>query len=317
MQQAPNPSLPQNIPGQQAQPQYAQQYSGPGTAFPQQPQVQQQPQQPQYPSNPQYGQPIGQTAQSQPIYGQPQQQARTVLSDTTILDGDDMPVELRGRTFGQMKQIYNALANDWIQRNPQQQPNAPAAMQQQAQHQQAQPDQAEDFWTDPAQFVRRAVSEAVAPVTQQALGAQIAQARQIATTGVPDFPQLEAEVVSLMSGLDEGTRANPQSWVNAIDLARGRLIRSGQYQSNGNGQPTPGRPVPSQYGQPPSPNGGPGYAVPATQVPLYGFFTESPTPPAPNGQTGVPSQEDAFYAQKFGMDPQTFMAWKAAQVRRG
>lgn len=330
-QQQGNPTLPTHLPPTQGQQGYVQQpYAGPGTSFPHT-QAPQAPQQPQFQGAPQYGQPTGVTHQGQPITQQPyqpqqpqqpqSQPGRVELSDSVILDGPAVPEELRGRTMGQFKQIYQALVTDWMHRNPQgqpiSQPTAPVQPQGQPQGQE------DDFWNNPAGFVRRAVQEAVAPVTQQALGAQIAQARQIATQGVPDFAQLEGDVVSLLSIVDEATRATPQAWVNAMDLARGRMIRSGQYNrqqvqqpaQQANQYPTMQQPSQQQFGAVPTPFGGPGNAVPATQVPLYGFFSESPTPPPPQ-QSGQPTQQDAFYAQKFGMDLPSYMAWKAAQVGR-
>lgn len=312
-------TLPQNIPAA-PNTQQPQQYAGPGTAFPQYGQPAPQAPAPQYPQNPGYTQ-QGQPIQQQPLQ-QPQQQT-VQLHDNVILDGPAVPEELRGRTMGQFKQIYTALATDWLQRNPGGQPQAPQAPQPQAQPAQGQ-DATTDFWTDPAGYIQRTVQQAVSPMTQQAVGAQIAQARQIAMQGVPDFAQLEGEVMGLLSVIPEEARTTPQAWVNAIDLARGRMIRSGQYgrqqvqqpAQQANQYPTVQQPnVPTQYGAPPAVHGGPGSAVPASMVPLYGFYTEAPTPPAPQ-QAGMPSQQDQFYAQKFGMDVSTYMAWKAAQATR-
>lgn len=296
---------------------------------------------------PQGGQPVqGWNQPPQGGWGQPPQPpmaqpgGRVNLTDDVILDGPGVPQEFRGRTFGQVKQVYQALATDWIQRNPSAVPGGRPAQGQPtgqpasgytppAAAPAGQPtnDDAQ-FWTNPAAFVRTAVQEAVAPMTAQTFATQIGEARRIATTGVQDYGIIEGEVMAILSQADESIRANPQTWVNAIDMARGRMLRDGRYnqevqrmrsqpggQPNGNGQPNGGQPAWGNPNNPPAPNGGPGSAVPATMVPVYGFFTEQPNGPTMPRAGLTPEQQ--YYAGKFGMSDEQFIAWSSAARHLG
>jgi hypothetical protein len=323
----PHPTLPGGIPQPGAQPPAGQYAAAPYGSPPGQPG--------QYPQGYPQGAPQPQPGywyppQGQPPQAQPQQGRRVaMLDDDMILDGPNVPVELRGRPFGQVKQIYGALASEWMgsrgrngQGQPNGQPQPPAQRQPQGRPvynqgegygDQQQPPQdgneVQEFWRNPAQFMRRAVREEMAPVTQQTVQTQIAQARQVAMQGIPDFAELEGEMMQALASADAGALANPAIWQGAADLARGRMMARGQYRGNRNA--------------PPRPMQGPGASVPAPTVPLqnHQFFTEPPTPPSTQdwqqGQMQF-TQEDAYYAQKFGMTPQDWMAWKGAQtMRRG
>jgi hypothetical protein len=338
-QQAPHPTLPNNG-QQQSQPQLQSRQmstdhlppapqrqqqtfnSQPGTA-PYQPQPQQQQQQ-QQPYQPQQDQPGGQ------------------FDPNVIVDGPNVPPELRGRRMGQVMQIYTALADDWMRRNqhnasggsiapqpqrqqePQGQPayvhptqnqqQAPQAQPQRPVQQQPQPQrQQEPDWR---QEIRQIVSEVVAPVTQSNQASQVAQAREMARMAVPDFGDLEAEVMQMLSGVDPSGLTNPQVWEGAADMVRGRKIRAGQYspQQNPNG---------NQFGQQVQ-NGMTGYqhpgarpAVPATQsqIPQYQFFTEGPSAPQLQGPSGMLTPQERSYAQKMGMTDQDYIAWRGGVVR--
>jgi hypothetical protein len=297
------------------------------------------------PSAAPYGQP-GQYpqgyAQGAPQQGQGFQQGqgprRIEPADDMILDGPNVPTELRGRTFGQVKQIYGALASEWMgsrARQPGQQNGQPNGQQQQAPAQRQQPqgrpvytqgegygdqqqppaNEVQEYWRNPAEFTRRAIREEagaiMAPAVQHAAQTQIAQARQVAMQGIPDFAELEGEMMQTLATADAQALSNPAIWQGAADLARGRLMARGQYRGV--------RQQPQQRFM-----GGPGASVPAQVVPLqppqpHQFFTEAPTPPSQQdwGQGQMQfTQEDAFYASKFGMNQADYMAWKGAQTQR-
>lgn len=66
--------------------------------------------------------PFGQQQQAAPQQQPAPQTGRTMqITDDTVLDGPNIPAELRGRSFGQFRSIYGALANNWLQNQNQQQ----------------------------------------------------------------------------------------------------------------------------------------------------------------------------------------------------
>ena len=319
--------------------------------FPQQQQQQQQQQQPPvqgyggqapnpnqpHPTVP-YGQgqqPQGQQQQQQP-QGQPQGGQRSDIPDQLILDGAGGPPELRGRTWGQVKQIYGALANDFLlrqngQRPPQGQQPAPQGRQQQQPpvYVQGQPnggqppqDRATSFWENPEATIERIVDSRLAPVTQRTTAMAIQEARQVARAGIPDFDYLEAEMIGIMAGADPNALADPRLWQSTAELARGRLMGRNQYdprmaqrQQQPNGQ---------QPMQDPRQTRGPGSFVPAPVAPVGQFFTEAPTPPQGGqqygydyGQGGQPqiTQEEQSYARKMNMTDQEYVAWRGGVIQ--
>jgi hypothetical protein len=303
-------------------------------------QPQQQPQQPQFQPHPtaQFGQqPPQQQPQQQPQgYPQNAPAQRVSIPDHVIMDGESVPPELRGRSWGQVKQIYGALANDFLMRQPnrqqpQQQPQGRDQVYVQGEPNGGVPQRggrpqgppqgaaASGFWADPEGTIQRIVEGYVAPITQRTTAMAIQEARQIAAAGIPDFHQLEGEIMQSLAGADPTSLTDPRMWQNIADLARGRLMSRGQYdprqvqQPQGQPQQNGGYPVPGQRG--------PGSFVPAPVNPVGQFFTEAPTPPQYDGQQGggmnnYISAEEHEYAQKMQMSDEQYVAWRGGVVRQ-
>ena len=287
------------------------------------------PQQPQFPASTAPTFPAGQqppfaAPQPQPVQV-PQQQPQNTIPDHVVLDGPGVPPELRGRTFGQMKQIYSALATEFVQRQgrgpQQQQPAQQPQQQQQPQAPRQQAPQADDetrqFWENPARYIRGAVREEaqaiMAPVSARSQAQAIQEARAIAASGIPDFQMLEPEMVQALTQLDPAALADPRTWNNVADLTRGRLMAQNRYGA----QPQ----QPQQSQQPVYRPAGPGSYVPAPMAPIPQqplpqgqFFSEAPTPPQSGWFTGQGTQrqltpEQQNYARKMGMSDQQYIDW--------
>lgn len=281
-----------------------------------------------------YGPQQGQMTQQTQLPQQPQP-GRIQLDDNTIIDGAGVPQELRGRTWGEARRLYSALATDWLQRN--RQPQTPAQQSQQQiqqggglppqqfgaaqpsggfqQQGRSQSQQPYSFYTNPderiAQVVREQIEQTVLPALQpvvaQSQSNGILQARNIAATGSGDWQTLEPYVMEMLASADPRDLQNPQVWVAAANMVRGQLVAQGRYQ-----QPQRQQQVPQAQ-----PQLGPGASQPS-----WSYFTESPSAPsvygngAPNGAQ-QPTQEEILHAQRFQMDVPTFMAWKYGQPTNG
>lgn len=243
--------------------------------------------------------------------------ARVELNDQAILSGPAVPAELQGRTWGDARRLYSALSNDWLQRN--RQPQTPAQQTLSAQQPVPQvptqpaapaPGGADprQFWANPEQRIAEIVSQTVSsqmqPMMQRNQQTGILEARQIAATGISDFAYLEPEIMQLVSGATPEYLQKPETWLAAARMARGMKMEQGQY------RPTQQAPRAAQVpGQQPS------WAPAQPTAPVGSFFTESPSAPSVNGSYGnggprAVTQEDQFYAQKWQMPIQDFMAWK-------
>lgn len=319
-----------------AQPQPQQQVPQPAQFAPAQPAQfhSQLPPAPQQQGQPQ-GFPFQQAAPIQQAQPNQPQQPRQFIHDNFVMDGENVPLELRGRTWGQIRQIYGTLADSAIRANPRMiaapPPNQPGQPQQQQPQQPAQPrpqqpaqpqqtDEIRSFWENPGQFVRDAVQQGIAPVVQRSNVDAAREAQQIAVTQIPDYAQIAPALQQIVSGAPVELLQDVNFWLSSADLARGRMIREGNY----NGQRQPAQP---QFGQPPQQpaNGypprqfGPGISVPAQ----HQFFTEQPTPPQGNGfsfGSGNPTSweltpEQKMYAQKMGMTEQEYRDWSGGVVR--
>jgi hypothetical protein len=293
------------------------------------PQPQQWPQQ-QPPQQGSWQAPQAPPAPSPAAYGQqppasPQQGAysqRAQLDSQTILDGPGVPQELRGRPVGQVMQIYTALAQDWLQRQGHtraagQAPANQPAPQPTAQLPQRPASGTEGAWSwqNPEPHFRSIVGDEIEKrlggVVQQTQAQAIAQARLTAQQGIPDFQNLEGEIMQMLTGASPEVLSNPQVWESAADMVRGRVARRGQF----GGQAPQGPQV--QGPSVPGYQGGTPRAVPAGSyaVPQYQYFTEGPTPPSQyNPQQGL-SHEQMVYAQRMGMSPQDYMAWMGGVQR--
>lgn len=280
-----------------------------------------------------FGQP-GYAAPGAPAAPAPAGQPSGVDANQVIQAGPGVPPELVGRTVGQAFQIYSALATEWIRRTPQgggtqapppapgqpapAQPNQPGA-----QPPAGQPAQGGDFWRDPqgniARIVREQVQQQLAPVTQATQEQEVIRARDIAVAGIPDVHQLWPTIVATLQGVDPAGLTDPRIWERAADMARGQLMKTGQYRPVAAPAPNGAPPAPNNQpytqagGRPNIPGGMPGAAV----LPQVAFFTESPSTPGAGGpyNPGL-TAEEANVAQKFGMSPQDYAAWKGG-VSRG
>lgn len=305
--------------------------------------------------------PMPSTPQGQaPQAPRPQGAGQVQLSDDMILDGPAVPAELRGRTFGQIKRVYTALANDWVRRQQQQGRMSPGVQpgqtqagfgSQQAQQAQQAPQVPQASQTqqggfagrqrfsqgydpdggfgdasqqqpqvDLQQQVQQAVQQALAPVS-------IAQVRQYVATQIPDFADLEGDIMEALSNASPDALMNPSIWESAADLVRGRRARMQRQQapqaSQGQGLGMPQFGIPqagSAGGHPTLPQGLPsspslpGYAaagyVPAMQHPGQ-FFTEGATSPSVTPSVGLSPLEQQI-ARQFNMSPQEYAEWKQA-----
>ena len=329
---------PPQQPGQAQQPTFGMQQGWPQQTQGLQPQGQpQQNQQGGWPQQPQQ-QFQQQVPQQQPQGGFQQQMQQGLqggqLNMNTRLDGPGVPQELRGRTVGEALGIYSALANDWMGRQSQQRTPAQQSLQQMQPQQQgsavqAQPQQipwqqrvqpqqqmggSASLWTNPEEtigaIVKQQLEPMLAPMVQQSQQQALAQAHNIASTSVVDFRSLEPEIMQMLTGADPAQLANPNTWIGAADIIRGRQMREGRYQAPMQGQQQVQIPGRQTQGNPAMMNSQP--AQQFQQVPAYGFFTEQPS--APNisqfGVSGQPNAADADAAKKFGMPIGEYMAWK-------
>lgn len=230
---------------------------------------------PGYGQQPGWGQPP-QGGGQQPQGGQPQGGRAFQLQDDMLLDGPNVPPELRGRTFGQVKAIYTALANDWLTRQrsatPPQGGGQPGAGGGQpgmgAPPQGQQPPGAPRWdWSNPADAFRSVVREELGtmlqPLMAQSNATGVAQARSVAQQQIPDFGYLEGTIMQHVANLPPESLADPRVWINAARLARGELMETGQYRfgagaGGGGGQQPTGQPTGWQGG----PGAPPGFGAP-------------------------------------------------------
>lgn len=276
----------------------------------------------------QYGQPAPQNPQpiQQPQNQQPQ---RAEIPDHIILDGANIPPELRGRSWGQVKQIYGALANDFIMRQngggqaPQPQPQPQAQPQRPVVYEQGRPNGGQPtrqggFWEDPEGTIDRAIERRMAPVTQRTTAMAVQEARNVARMGIPDFDYLEAEILTIVGGADGQALSDPRLWQSSAELARGRLMGRGQYDPRAAQQ---GSQRGGAQGADPNFARGPGAYVPAPVHPVGQFFTEAPTPPRFSDQgygvgqdvqsrVAALSNDQRQYAAKMQMSLEDYVAWQ-------
>lgn len=265
-----------------------------------------------------WGQQPGQgQPQGMPQGQQPGQPGGFQLRDDMLLDGPNVPPELRGRTFGQVKAIYTALANDWLTRQRagqppvgQSQPQGQGQPQQGQQQGMQQPGQGRGGpqwdWSNPGEAFRSVVREELGtmlqPVLAQTSATGVVQARTVAMQQIPDFAYLEGTIMQHVANLPPESLANPQVWVNAARLARGELMETGQYRFSGQQQGQPGQPQ-GQQGQTATNwqgNGGapPGFGQPRASLGQYVNGQGNPLGSTPQGMgygspglTSVPAQQ--------------------------
>lgn len=277
-----------------------------------------------------FGQP-GYAAPGAPAAPAPAGQPSGVDPNQVIQAGPGVPAELVGRTVGQAFQIYSALATEWIRRTPQgggtqappPAPGAPAPAQPNQPAPGAPRPAAGDFWRDPEANIQRiveaTVARAVAPANAAAQEQEVVRARDIAIAGIPDVQQLWPTMVAALQGVDPSGLTDPRVWERAADMARGQLMKQGQYRPVAPAAPNGAPPAPNNQpftaagGRPSIPGNQPGAAI----LPQTAFFTESPSTPGAGGpyNPGL-SADEANVAQKFGMSPQEYAAWKGG-VSRG
>lgn len=188
-----------------------------------------------YPQPP-AAQPYG--APNYPSQSQGQQGGQRLNIDpNTILDGPGVPPELRGRRFGQVMSAYSNLAEDFVRRQGFQrsggQPGVGQSQQRQQepqgqQHGQQPQGQQRQQPTDWRQEIRGIVQEVVAPLQQRTTAQSAHEALTQARQRIPDFAELEQDIVQSLQGAGPDALANIAVWESAADLARGRRMRQGQ-----------------------------------------------------------------------------------------
>lgn len=248
------------------------------------------------------------------------------LSADTILDGPGIPVELRGRRFGQVMQIYSALAQNWLSQQgrqpgaaPPNQPQPPHQLQTQSlqhgqqSHTPSQEPAARWSWQNPEESIGRVVEDRVGrlvnPLLQRENANAVATARLIAAQSIPDFQSLEGDIMQTLANAPAELLSNPEVWQSTADLVRGRRQRMAFAQQA------------QQFGQPPVQQSGFVQAprsVPAGQFslpPQHTFFTEGPTPPAQFQSSTQLTSEEQRWARTMGMSDADYAAWKGGVVR--
>ena len=287
----------------------------------------------QVPLAPPPGYPAAFAPPTQPAYPQPQapiQPGKFQLTGDEILDGEGVPQELRGRKASEVFRIYGTLADDFIARKRTAKPAAQPQAQPQPQPTQRQGSLFQDDDPDEriAQIVRQVVGEAVQPFQQQTLEQGRRTAYDQARQQIPDFQDLEADILEAVKGSSDEALANPEYWQHAADLARGRRYRqqmqnpqpSQQQAQFGNpleqqGQPYPQPVMPQQ--QPPQQQA-PYVTQPPQRPATTRFFTEAPTAPSPYAGTHsaalTPAQ--ARVAEMAGVSPEQYAAMAALQMRQ-
>lgn len=290
-----------------------------------------------------------------PTYPQAQP-PRQSFTGEEVLDGANIPVELRGRKLSDAMKIYAALAEDFLTRRrgpqvqngqTQQQQNQPGFAQ--AQQPQGQPRTPQGQFTganfqvpqnqnvqggDPesdriAGIVRQVVGEAVAPFQQQQNATQISSTLSRVRQGIPDFQQLEPEIMEAVKGASDESLVREDFWTSAADMIRGRRMRQAQMGQTGSNQiqaqvqpqvqnfvggyPQAQMPAP-QYMPGMNPN------IPQPQAPrpqTNVFFSEAPTAPSPfqntHGGATTLTQAEMRIADQAGMPHDVFAAWKSVQ----
>lgn len=201
-----------------------------------------------------------------PGYGQPQTgvqgmgsgftSPRTVqITDDVILDGPNVPPELRGRPFGMVRQLYTGLTQHFL--NSQgggqqslgagqqavggtgyQQPGAQGGQPQQQGGQQpagsAQGVSAAQFLSNPTQVLDQMLDaklqQYMGPLQQQSFQQGVRDAYAQASTAIPDFRALEPLIIAKVAGLPPEARTNLAVWQNAANMARGEAVANGTYQ---------------------------------------------------------------------------------------
>lgn len=315
-------------------PQSWQQYVQPGQMQPQlqQPQYQQ-PQMQQHPTVPY--QPWEQPGYQQPQQ-RPQQMPQLAPQGQEILNGPGVPLELRGRTFGQAMQLYTQLADDYIRRGRQQpqqqqpqgqpqqqmpayqQPQAQQSWQQGQQPQQQRP--AVGFFQNPDQSIREVVRQELAPI-QEFTQQQAAERAQAAVfPQIPDLPQIQGHLQNILRDADPKLLSQPEFLMSAADLARGRAMR----EQMGQQQPQMQQQYQAPQGQQYYGQNGNGRFMPAGQQhfpqPVGSFFTEGPTPPMWGQRSGGDMSDfgpDAIgMMQATGMTPEQYRAWSQGSQRQ-
>lgn len=299
----PNPMPPQGWPGQGGVPFQPQSMPVP------QPQV--------LPGQqPQYQQ---QFQQQQP---QPQIQPQAGADLNQRLAGPGIPVELQGRSLGELIQIHNGLRQIHLQSlsQPQNQPTyqqqTPAPAQPQVQPSTGPQSGTPAWdWRNPEPHIQRATEAvvsrlfeerlmpALAPMMQNNAVQTITNARNSAAQhiGPQRFAQLEPLIHQSLQGIDPRALMNPQTWVVAAERAAGVLALNPQM--NG------------QVRQAPQ-NGGPG-VYPVQQVApganplpnLNTFFSEQPTQGGPGVQQTQLSDAQRYYADQMGIPYAVYAAW--------
>lgn len=153
------------------------------------------------------------------------------------------------------------------------------------------------------QEIQQSVGPMLQPMMQQTHATQVAQARQIASSQIPDFASLEGDVMERISNMPPESLQNPEMWIHAADLVRGQRMRTGQQPQAFQQQQVQQQPQAARF-------------VPAQQASYMGF-TENPTPPAVDQLGGGSlSQAEVNVAKSMGMSSQEYMMWKGGVTAR-
>lgn len=254
----------------------------------------------------------------------------------------NVPEELRGRSFGEAMRYYGIMRQDFLARREQERMAAagPPLQGQPAGGQPAgQPGHAAPGAPAAPDPIQARVDAAVAAATSRMAGPIYQNATEMAYDRVsrafPDWQHYDAEVKGYLQGFSAEQLANPQTWELAYDLVRGRRLRAAAQPNGGYPQPTYPAPAPAGgappfpalppgppagypaaggygggYGYPPAPTGQGGPPAPPSP-----YFVEAPTPTAPVG--GAPADpRDEGFAARFGVPVEEYRAWKAASGQR-
>ena len=210
----------------------------------------------------------------------------------------DMPPELRGKSSGEIMQIYSALRNHYLQSSrgtPQAQPPAtpPATP--------PTPEGADTtFWQDPqaalAKMEERLTAkfaEMMAPTVDSNLDQRVHQTFNAIESQHPGIREMLPEMQGYLQDLSKEQLLSPEVWSRAYRLVLGdRAMR---------GAPAPTPPAPAAPVATPTPQS---WAAPWTPS-----FVEGPTSPRPAVPTTLTPAE-LHVAQQMNMTPEMYTAWR-------
>lgn len=265
--------------------------------------------------------------QPQPGQGvQPTANQPVAAELSMILQGDNLPPQLRGRTVGdviaQHTMFLNAVRQGGAPQPSQQHVPAQSSMQAAPQAGQQPASNATEFFRDPAAAIRAsmagerqetvnavlaALAPVLGPVVQSSMQTQSAAAMNTVAgeIGAERFKQLWPHMQQYLASAPQSAWSHPDTWRLAAKAAVGDLVLSGR-QLAAQQQPSQafGTPAAPFAVQQVGPNGQP---IPGAAS----FFTESPSIVQQSGRVQLTAIQQHVFDQMRAADPAT---WHSPEV---